>query len=675
MNRAISSLALLKVNWDNANHRIDFIESFVPFVVTLINRRNYKTLSVSTVCKDFESEYGLQIPYHPMLAILSRVMRGGYIRKGKRGNYIPIKDKVVADDFTDIALEQGRKYKRVLDTFLQFSDQVYGEKLSESEAEGIFISFLRDHDLDILFVNQELETLLPEATASITQRYLINSFITRAHESDPEMFAFIVDISVGHVIANTLLYRDFDKYQGNLLECNFYLDIGFLFNVVGINGVEKKEAYTDFVRLLASQRAYLFVFRHTFDEFMGILEGCMHWVESAYFDPLKASRAAIYFVENSFSSSDIEQFILSVPSRLSELGIEIADPPAPRESEFYQIDEEQLTTTIVDIYKGGKGYFDEYEKEFTVYRDVRSISAVCKLRKGCRPITLQDAKHVFVTTNSALALASRVFESQSTEAKFFFIPAALTDVFVGTLVWIQSPMKVTTGLNEKRLIANSYASLQPSRAMVKKLTETADHLKNTGVITIQDVTILKQSRLARNLLQEETLGDPNRFTDKTAIEILDEIRSGIRREEVDRLQEDRRGFQDQERALSEQLEQERLRAYDAEQMHNQSQAELQRVLHTKSEIEKRIETTADRITSLVIGAYYVISGVIIAVAVTFQLFPSVFGTSKVLRIVLITLAAVLSAASLATGAKFKDTGQALRLRLKHRIVAFLKGTH
>ena len=81
------------------------------------------------------------------------------------------------------------------------------------------------------------------------------------------------------------------------------------------------------------------------------------------------------------------------------------------------------------------------------------------------------------------------------------------------------------------LIANCYASLKPSAKLLRKYLDEVEKLENEGSITEDEFHLLKNSRVARNLLQEETLGEPDRFTEKTVEEILKEIRSGIKLEE------------------------------------------------------------------------------------------------------------------------------------------------
>jgi hypothetical protein len=69
MNRTIKSIALLKVIYEKDK---DYIDLFIPFIATLILKFDYKSIEVEQVCSDFEKEYGLIIPYHPMQTILRR---------------------------------------------------------------------------------------------------------------------------------------------------------------------------------------------------------------------------------------------------------------------------------------------------------------------------------------------------------------------------------------------------------------------------------------------------------------------------------------------------------------------------------------------------------------------------------------------------------------------------
>ena len=106
MKNTIASLALVKINWDSL--RRDYIENFVPFLATLIRRRRYKRLDLDTLCVDFEQEFGLRIPFHPMITLLNRAKKRKLVGK-REGNFIPVPENLPRYDFGDRSGDQIRK--------------------------------------------------------------------------------------------------------------------------------------------------------------------------------------------------------------------------------------------------------------------------------------------------------------------------------------------------------------------------------------------------------------------------------------------------------------------------------------------------------------------------------------------------------------------------------------
>ena len=85
MNNAVISLAILKVNWDQLKH--DYVEIFIPFIVFLIHRRKLKEIEIHQLCSMFVDEWGLSIPYYPMVTILNRAKKRGFIKKKPARDY------------------------------------------------------------------------------------------------------------------------------------------------------------------------------------------------------------------------------------------------------------------------------------------------------------------------------------------------------------------------------------------------------------------------------------------------------------------------------------------------------------------------------------------------------------------------------------------------------------
>jgi len=346
-------------------------------------------------------------------------------------------------------------------------------------------------------------------------------------------------------------------------------------------------AYSEWVELVRSQGVSLFVFRHTYHEFLNILEGCLHFIASSTFDPNKASRALLHFRDQGWSASDVEEFILHLDEHLASLGIAVIDPPKPMTATQYQIEEEALEDLIVDIYKNRNPAFVEEEKEYTIYRDVKSITYVYKLRKGYLPKSLAQIRHVFVTTNASLALASREYERQESQIKFHYIPAALTDVFLGTLLWIRSPSKAQ--INEMRLIALAYAASQPSRAFRHRVVTTAETLLKRGSISEDEVVLLTESRMARNLLQKETLGNPNEVSEDKLVDVLERTRSEIRREETEAFRLDKEALEERAQEAERQARIKEEETQRTQQLARLQKKELARIKeHLDSRAKKRV---------------------------------------------------------------------------------------
>jgi hypothetical protein len=652
MANVVATLALLKVYWDS-EHR-DYIDTFVPFVVTLLNKHNYDGIEVNQICTDFRRDFGLSIPYHPMITILNRVRLEGYIRRQRNGLFITVKEKIAEGSFANIAAEQIRRQVSLTKHLVAYARYKHDEEMSEAEAEASLIDFLRAHDLDILFAAYEISSTLPEVEVSKVQKYIVRSFIVNAYESEPAIFDFISDMSIGHVMANSVLLEEPESFRGALGQCKFYLDVGFLFSILGVNGPEKEKAYKELLNSLISLGAKVLIFQHTYQELLGILDNCLQWVESDSYDPLRASRASQYFRDLRYTSSDVEMFIISVYKRLVESGITITK--AVERVSRYQIDEKKLHEAIVSEYSSGNSRFDEFAKEFTIEQDVKSISAMHQLRKGWKPAKIQDAQHVFVTTNTTLAFVSRRFEIENEHYAESTIPTVLTDILVGTLVWIRMPAKAQD-IGTKQLIANCYAALQPSHEILRKLVDAAERLAEAGRVTEEEVVLLKESRVARNLLQEKTLGDPDRFSDKTVDIIMDEMKDRIRQDEQQAFQEERA----RHRAERQELEK-RLSRADEQRIAEEQQriAEEQQ----RQQIEEHNKALAQKIARGVASALLFVLVPVILIITIVSVFPEWFIERPLLRYILMILAVILSAASLITGCHLLGIKKSVEAKLR-----------
>jgi len=487
-----------------------------------------------------------------MVTILNRARDRGYIKKSL-GKYFPVEEKVLIDDFSLVSKDEERKLNNVIESLIIFSDKKYNAKFEKNKAEEAFLGFLNDKDLDEIFNIEGNNPLLPKSTLiQGTEKFIIGRFIEAAEKSDPELFRFIVDIKIGQALAHTILFNELKSYECNLKGLNYYLDVGFLFALNGIDGEKERVAYEELIFSLKDAGANLYIFEHTEQEFIANITYCLNKIGSSHVLNIeKEKRALRHFIEYGAHETDIEMLLARFPTLLQKYGIEVADNPS-FDDHLSQISEDKLKEAIVGEYsKKYPASFDIEEKQPTINKDVKSISSIYRLRKGNRPKSLKDASHVFITTNTTLARVCSIFDRQEYNA--FTIPACLHDIVIGTLLWLQRPAKAQI-LNEKKLIADVSAALRPSDELLKKYLTEIEKLKHDQDISEKEFYLLRTNRVALSLLQEKTVANPENFKSTTPSEILLEIKSEISKEESGKYEKMKNKIDQENKLLNEKHE-------------------------------------------------------------------------------------------------------------------------
>lgn len=521
LNKAIRSLAFIKVSWDQ--NKEDYIDSFIPFFATLMVKKSYTSIGtdtkqITTMVNEFKEEFGLLISYHALISIVEQAKKLNLIEK--KGHNYTLTDEIYNYDCGNKIEEFSRKYGKLLDSFISFAVEQYNEIIAIEKAEEILIGFLKQYDLELLFASYD-KSSLPHVEMQKKEIYLFSKYVEHLEAQEPELFKNLVDVAVGHTLSNIMnCGDDFKKLSKPSLDgINLYLDTRFILRLIGAEGILFNNVYSKLVKELNNEGLNLCIFNHTFDEIDGILQNALFFIDAPTYQPLKASPVLRYFKELGYKETDVQLFINKLEATLEKYNIGIKEGPDPNTHIKYQIDEGELESTIIETYQWTDMRVSQ--KEHVILKDVQSISYIYKFREGNKPHTINQSKYIFVTTNSKLAYASKKFE-KSIYGNGFYIPVTVTDIFIGTLIWLRKPEKLIAD-SERRLIASVYAALNPSDELLKQYINEIDKLKKNEEISEDDYILLRDSQVAKKLLTEETLGDPNRFTPKTPIEILEEI--------------------------------------------------------------------------------------------------------------------------------------------------------
>ncbi len=620
MNRTIISLAIIKSHWEK--NKSDYIDNFIPFTAAILNDKGYEKIDLDNFQSDFKERYGLDIPKNALITIFNRARKKGIVKRNQ-GEFVFDKEKSSTSIKHIESADVERKFNKVISSIKKFGKEEHELSVSEDEIEKALLSFLKQHDLDILFAAKD-HSVLPNVKSTKKLKYLISSFALFAAKEEPILFQFLIDISVGHALSGAILYSEFSSFSGKLKDLNIYFDTPLILGLLGFSGEFKRSSIEELVKILNEEKANVYILETTRSEVDHILNDALTWLQKGIYDLEKASRLLRHCHREGVTASDLEQKILSIDRILDEYSIVSTTVPDHVSNEKFQINEEELKRTIKRTYNNIITNYDynNYSKEGTINRDVKVLSGIYRFREGYKPKVIKDSKHLFITSNTALAFASKVFESKE-NGSHFTIPTCLTDVFLGTVIWLQSPQKIEN-LNTKRFIADCYSATQPSTELIKKYMIEVEKLKSERKINNDEYYILRTHRASLNLLEKNTMGDPEAFDGSSTAEILDTIMFSIKGEEEEKLKNE-------------------------EKAHSKTKNELDLILAEKQRITETLNKKAEKISKGISQIIFVLMIVITAFCLLVNLYSEYFNPSKSLKNILWVIIGIMTLLNLTNG--------------------------
>jgi hypothetical protein len=492
----------------------DMINALGEFVLRLISENRIQEINPLKIIDEFSSEFGFEIPYIPMQDILNRLAKRGYLR-GNNGNFVPTK-KITPYSFEELRQSQRieNKLDKLIYDFTEYVKTHYERDYSYTEALEVLLIFFEENLSDLLEKHQFDFT----GESIDDELRIVALFISEAINEDDSIKDTLIEIAIGNLIINTIVFREFIPNRKKKYKFNCYLDSPILFEISGVNGKIRKRAYIDFLKLLTNSGIRLSVFEHNYDEFFETFHNSFTWVDNPNYDQSKASRATKYFMDNNFSGVDIQDFINKVKREIKDLGISIWPTPNPNENIRYQIDVNELEKMIKLRYEQGNWFFNENEINLTIQRDIESFEAIYKLRKYNKPRSLSDVEHIMVTTNNTLANIAKEFNSKIGNSQI--IPVLIIDLALGSLVWVTSIPKIIEDFAKAKMIGKAISVIEPSDKLLSALRDKVLQEKNRGTIAEDESYLLLQTQQSRLLLMKYTLGDITRIDNRTPFEIL-----------------------------------------------------------------------------------------------------------------------------------------------------------
>lgn len=583
MNSLISSLAILKVEWDSGR---DYIQSFLPFVLESLKATDKPYISLGEVQEFISNEFGLRIPQGALKTILQRAVKCGYVIR-KEGVYHKNDEKLSEINITKKRADIERQQKALVDKLVLYVDNEHSVEWNEKQAETQLLSFLRKETVPILEGAIKGDPISLNTEHDSRAEYLVASFIKNIEDRDPEAFQFLETITKGTMLSNVLFFPSLGKVKQRFVDAKIVFDTPVVLKVLGLTVKDERVAYEEMLDLLYELNANIYFFEHSLRELRGILNAASHALSNPQYQRGSQADAIEYFIRNGYSSSDVEFILARLEHYLRNHHIRIL--PNPSFEASTTIDEEKLGELLMD--RVG------YNQEKTMQHDLRAISSIFTLRDGSFPQNIESCKAIFVTSNTPLVRTTVDFFCKEYGEQASMVPLLLPYHTISTLAWLKKPM-AAPDLPENIVSATCYAALNPPDMLWRMYLEEVEELSNGQRITDEDYYLLRFSSEARTLLMDKTLGNYEAYAEGTVIEILEHTKENIRS------------------GLREKFESERVERLRAEEDARQ----------LKSKLEHRIRRVSLKIAKIISRSI----GIFLLVALLFGLVYSFPGVSKLI---------------------------------------------
>ena len=421
----------------------------------------------------------------------------------------------------------------------RYSEETINPIDSDEAAVSAICAFLSEFDVTCLRAYLR-GTAIPNLDGRHkTDLVLVSDYIRHVQQTAPERFDSFLILVQGHMLANALLCPDLQNAPATYRNVTFFLDTPLLVRRLGLEDKSKEDAISALIDLLVNLGGKVVAFSHSCDELQKVIRGAADNLDTY------EGRGAIVFEarKRGTTRSDLLLMADSIEDRLLEVGINVDTTP-PYKKDF-QIDE-----TL----------FEQMLDEEVPYRhnpqaklfDINSVRSIYVLR-GDRPVkSVEKARAVFVTSNSAFARAAWNYDRHFEPSQN--VSSVITDFSLANTAWLKAPMGAPQ-IPTTQLMAFSYAALEPSDEFLGKYMAEIDRLERSGEISERNHQLLRSSISAIPEVMHITLGVDSALTKETVTQTLERVSNEIKKEESDRLMSEQQAHQKTRDELDSQITQ------------------------------------------------------------------------------------------------------------------------
>ena len=515
INRTITSYTILNYFSEKG---ISHIDLYVPFACKCINKNASQTVSIEDLKKWFSEEYGLSKIYQGVFVSLLKKMTSLGILSLGGGCYNINKQQLIKEIEKFHEIDNSSSIEELCQKLILFSKENFGVEFSIEETQNGILRFLENHDGDIILDEKGLiDRVARQTEKSKKVNYILSKFIIWSKDNSSVTFQLFKNIAKGHALSSLLSMKGVCNYVGKMSGVTIALDSPIIFNLLSLNEKVNLDMSSELLGILKKQGCGFVIFKQHYQEVLQTFNTTIHLLHTKDYSLDKASRLLKYAVRNNKSASFLKNKRELLDSILSKWNISICEAPSIP-NRYSEIDSVKLNELLMKRYQDNNVEIDENKRK-TIENDVDVISYIYRMRGNSPASNLKNCNAILITTNTALAYASKHPELSNV---CHSIPVCMTDAFLSTILWFCYP-DTSSDINEKVLLSECYNNLSLPDEILHRFYSEVKELDASTPISEEIMLNINTSRMVQELLESKTFNETSLYTDKTTAEILQEI--------------------------------------------------------------------------------------------------------------------------------------------------------
>lgn len=487
----------------------NILDTYFSFMANMISEERLAVVEDTVIAAKFKERYTMDLPLPFIRQVLGvGVQNGSFIED--HGKYSVVVNEIAKYRFSKTDFDA--LWDRLIKDFSEYC-RAKDIDISSLDINAFILDILDDADEKILSGEKA-----DEQAGMTPPEYGWHSFIKEQGQLQTELYSFVAALSASNIAKQALFHAG--ETATDYSDLHVYLDSPIVFALLGMDDTSRTESYKQLVADMIRAKCSVHVLDHNFQEVDSIIARAAGWATNTLYDLRKANNAARFFHDSQMDETEISEFCENIETMLNELGITVKETCYDVFQDKFQEDE----TCLFDMVKAryiDHGYELSQEKQDSIRIDVQSIIMIYRERQGQTATRLQNAKHIMLTSNNAIANVSKKYESnRSLQAGH--IPACISADLFGAVLWLDSPMQLLE-YQKKKLLADCYAFLKPDKVMLDKYIQSLDEARNADAIDEKKFLFLRTHKVVLDSLMDITKGDYARFNSNTYLEVYDDI--------------------------------------------------------------------------------------------------------------------------------------------------------